>query len=254
MSRPQRYFPWKVAREFFLGHWMFVLVTLLLTGLSLRYFVYTTFLRPGDVHAALSRFDSYLTTLFATVLGGATFYILITTRQYAQPLGRLIQKARELRRFDAPVEEEIVDIEELREEPGEWHDLERALNRIHTELRTQAKALTREREELSTLMEAMSDAILAVDHEGQALFFNSPFALLFNLGESQGHHRASPQQLGLAEMFRVPEILEGYREVIQSGEMRTVRATILTRDEMQPRHFSISIAPLKNWGGESRLS
>ena len=239
MIKPQRYFPWKIARQFFLGHMIFVLVTLVLAGFSLRYYVYATFLNTQNVPAALGRFDSYLTSLFITILIGAAIYLAFSARYYSRPLGRLIQRARELRRLDAPIDENSADPAELHEEPGEWYDLERSLNRIHKDLRTKTDDLSREREELSALIGAVSDAILAVDRNGTPLFFNSQFALLFRV--AKGGARA----LSLSETFRVPEILQGYREVLQSGQMQIVNTAIHTAHHAYPRHFAISIAPLR---------
>ena len=68
MIRPRRYFPWKLFRQVFVSHFLFVVVTLCLTGFSLRYFLYTELLHSNDVTRTLSRFDSYLTSLFLAVL------------------------------------------------------------------------------------------------------------------------------------------------------------------------------------------
>jgi two-component system, OmpR family, phosphate regulon sensor histidine kinase PhoR len=244
MIPPQRYFPWKVARQFFFGHLIFVIVTLVLTGFSLRYFAYTNFLQTSDIHRALARFDSYLTSLFSMVLAGAALYLAVSTRFYVRPLGRLIQRARELRRIDARIEEDVMDPDAQDEEPGEWYDLERALNRIHKDLRAKTEALSREREELSALIGAVSDAILAVTQDGTPLFFNSQFALLFRVAKK------GQKALTLTEMFRTQEILQGYREVLASGQPRTVAATVHTAHHPLPRHFSISIAPLRSGEGE----
>ncbi len=239
MIRPQRYFPWKIARQFFFGHLIFVIVTLILTGFSLRYYVFTTFLNTKDIHGALARFDNYLTSLFLTVMIGSAVYLAFSARYYARPLGRLIQRARELRRMDARIDENSMDPDELSEEPGEWYDLERALNRIHKDLRTKTEDLSREREELSALIGAVSDAILAVDRNGEPLFFNSQFALLFRVA------KGGAKALSLSETFRVPEILQGYREVLSTGQMRIVTTAIHTAHHALPRHFAISIAPLR---------
>ncbi len=244
MIRPQRYFPWKIARQFFLGHFLFVVITLVITGFSLRYYAYTEFLKGGDIHEALAKYDRYLTSLFMTVLIFSAVYLVFSTRFYARPLGRLLQRARELRRLDAPLEGELNDPEELEEEPGEWSDLERALNRIHRDLRSKTVDLSREREELSALIGAVSDAIFAVDREGWPLFFNSQFAVRF--GPPEG---AANQRLTLGEIFRVPDVLQGYRRVLDSGELQLVSTLLHVRGDAMPRHFSISIAPLASVNG-----
>lgn len=240
MIKPQRYFPWRLARQFYFGHLIFVLVTLVLTGFSLRYFVYKTFVSASDVHQALARFDSYLTSLFTTVLIGAGIYLAVSTRFYVHPLGRLIQKARELRRLDRYTEPGEISEDDLNEEPGEWCDLERAINRLHRDLRSRSVELSREREELSTLIGAVSDAILAVDRDGGPLFYNSQFAVLFRTPQTAGKART------LNETFRVPEVLDGFRDVLQKGQSRIVQARLHTFHHGFPRHFSISIAPLRS--------
>ena len=246
MIRPQRYFPWKIARQFYFGHLAFVFVVLIVTGFSLRFYAYSEFLAGGDIHVQLARFDNYLTSLFVTVLLISAVYLAFSTRIYTRPLGRLIQKARELRRLDLRSTSEasnakLLDPGELEDEPGEWSDLERALSRLHKDLRKKTVDLSREREELSALIGAVSEAILAVDREGHPLFFNPQFALRF--GTTRG---AQAKTLTLGEMFRVPDVLKGYRDVLESGQMRIVASTLHVTDSPMPRHFAISIAPLRS--------
>lgn len=239
MIRPQRYFPWKLWRQVFFSHFLFVLVTLVLTGFSLRYFLYTELLRSNDVTHTLARFDSYLTSLFITVLIFSAAYLVFTSRAYARPLGRLIQRARELRRLDTEVLDEV-SADELQEEPGEWSDLERALNRIHRDLRARTEDLSREREELSALIGAVSDAILAVSADETPLFFNSQFALSF------GSDERVDSALALSDIFRAPDVLGSYREALRTGVRQTLAATLRTSSAGRLRHFSISVAPLRD--------
>lgn len=238
MVRPQRYFAWRVARQILLDQMLIMVMILIAIGFSIRIFIYQTFIDTPDVNAAVGRVDGYLTNLLLTMFAIGSFLLLIPAMRYARPLGRLIQRARELRRLDTVVDERYED-EERSEDPGEWSDLERALNRIHKDLRSQTAALSREREELSALIGAVSDAIFAIDSEENPLFFNSQFSFLFR-----------PQQMGekalrLGETFRAPGVLEGYRQVLKDGQMRVVTATLHTLRHGFPRHFSISIAPLR---------
>src|SRR4051812_38867796 len=102
MIQPRRYFPWRIARHHFFNHFFFVLITLVVTGFSLRYFVFTQFANTTDIPKALGQFDNYLTTLFIAVLLVGAVFLVITTRFYFRPLGRLIQRARMLRRGEVP--------------------------------------------------------------------------------------------------------------------------------------------------------
>jgi two-component system phosphate regulon sensor histidine kinase PhoR len=234
--RPRRYFPWKLFRQVFISHFLFVVVTLVLTGFSLRYFLYTELLRSNDVTRTLGRFDSYLTSIFITVLVFSAAYLTFTSRAYARPLGRLIQRARELRRLDIEVSDIDITTEELLEEPGEWSDLERALNRIHRDLRARTDDLSREREELSALIGAVSDAILAINEGEAPLFFNSQFAVVFGTDDRR-------EARSLTDIFRAPDVVQAYRLALK-GERQSLNATLRTT-AARPRHFALSVAPLK---------
>ena len=239
MIRPRRYFPWRLFRQVFISHFLFVAVTLVLTGFSLRYFLSAELLRSNDVTRTLGRFDSYLTSLYTAVLLFSAVYLTMTSRAYAKPLGRLIQRARELRRLDIEVSDIDITTEELLEEPGEWSDLERALNRIHRDLRARTDDLSREREELSALIGAVSDAILAISEDESPLFFNSQFAMVFGT-EDQREARS------LTDIFRTPDVVQAYRLAL-GGERQSLSATLRTSNS-RPRYFSISVAPLKEAG------
>lgn len=243
MIRPRRYFPWKLAREVYFFALSILAVLLVLIGFSIRFRIYRDFAPGANFERALSSFDSYLISLLFTIFGFGVVLFLWHAKRYAQPLGRLIQRARELRRLDLAQDHKAIEEFEAEaepiEDPGEWSDLERVLNRFHRDLRTRTIDLAREREELKTLIGAVSDAIFAVDRAEEPLFYNAQFATLFRIS-GQGS-----KALSLGEIFRVPEVLAGYREVLKTGDRRLVAVNLHTNLHALPRHFSISIAPLK---------
>jgi two-component system phosphate regulon sensor histidine kinase PhoR len=121
---------------------------------------------------------------------------------------------------------------------GEWSDLESALDRIQSDLIQKTDQLSREREELATLMSAISDAIFAVDLEGNPLFFNSRFALLFGGKEFQ----ARKSRLG--EIFRAPEILRAYQEAFTEGRTQNVSVALHMSGDSVTHDFTLAVAPL----------
>lgn len=237
MIRPQRYFAWTVARQILLFHVLIYGVVLLFLGFSIHFFAHQTFVNSGDLTGSLGHFDWILAKILFVIFGIGALVFIFPAYKYAQPLGRLIQRARELRRLDTDIDQAIRE-EETSEDPGEWYDLERALNRIHKDLRTQTEALAHEREELSALIGAVSQAIFAIDKEENSLFYNGQFSLLFRSASS------NKKQLSLGEVFRTPEILSAFREVLKDGQMRIVETALRVRLQDLPRHFSVSIAPL----------
>lgn len=254
MIRPRRYFPWKIVAHYAVRAVLFHVILLFASGYSIRYYAAKTFLNSHDPAAALADFDEYLGGL-ALVLGGVLVaYVAWTSRLYFRPMGRVIQRARQLRRspfaemnggetnggeHEAGDADHDFDTDVMDEEPGEWADLERALARLHSDLHLKTDQLAREREELAALIAAVADAILAVDGDEAPLFFNSQFAGLF--GVKSG---AKPRRL--AEIFRSPGVLKAFRDVLHEGVAKTVSLAVHTSRYPAARHFSLSVAPLRN--------
>lgn len=122
--------------------------------------------------------------------------------------------------------------------------LESALSRAREDLEQKSETLAREREELTTLMSAISDGILAVNTDGKPLFYNSRFALLFYPKPMQ------EQEARLAEIFRTPDVLGAFTEVLKTGKARETDLLLLSKTDPVPRFFSVSIAPLRKESGE----
>jgi two-component system, OmpR family, phosphate regulon sensor histidine kinase PhoR len=118
-------------------------------------------------------------------------------------------------------------------------------NQIQTDLKQKTEALSQEREELATLMSAISDAILAVDLTGKPLFFNSRFALSF-FGFAEGKQTRQPH---LGEVFRDPVILDAFHAAFEHGVNQQASIKLYVKGDTTPRFFSISIAPLRHEEG-----
>lgn len=166
---------------------------------------------------------------------------IFMARRLLIPLGRLIQKTRRMR--EAPLGDE--DAESLSfDEPGEWYELERALNKLGTDLHQKTVSLSREKTELRAIMSAVSEAVLAINHNKKVLFFNPQFAFLFDV--SPGHSEAR-----ISEILRDPEVLETYSSALKSGSPARQEFQITVSQERLPRHFQLSVAPLiKKHNGE----
>lgn len=157
-------------------------------------------------------------------------------RKLIFPIEHLLRRAK-------ATEDSVLDSELASDKHEEWEELESALGKIQSDLRQKTDTLTREREELATLMAAISDAILAVDPEGVPLFFNSRFAVLFLEKELQLRHAR------LGEIFRDPEVLEAFHATYSEGTAREIEVPLFTKDNPLQGHFSISISPLKKENG-----
>jgi two-component system phosphate regulon sensor histidine kinase PhoR len=162
---------------------------------------------------------------------------VVMARRLLVPLGSLIDKTRRLREF--PFDADEMAPEELTfDEPGEWFELERALNRLGRDLRQKTIRLSREKTELRTIMSAIGEAVLAISKDKRVLFYNSQFAYLFNL------QTPNPDAL-ISEILRSPDVLHGYNEALASGATTRCEVELIVSADRMPRHFHLSVAPLR---------
>jgi PAS domain-containing protein len=103
--------------------------------------------------------------------------------RFFTPLRRLLMKTQ--RMVDSPsgnaassAVSEALNFESVAQDEAEWFEIEKAIDEVRDSLQQEGEALRREREELSTLMSAIGEAIVAADRQGKILFFNSQFALI----------------------------------------------------------------------------
>lgn len=229
-----RGFPWRIA-----GRHFGLQVTGFVVGLALTVYL----LREGAVSAALNSsqldlFDQKLTWVFTLAASLGVGWFFLTTYWAFRPLSRVLRAVKQGAFKTRSVEDES-DLEELFvDEPGEWAELERSVGRLAVRIKDREVEITREREELVTILSSVNDAIVAMGRETEPLYFNSRFAVLFGAGGSLG------AALPLRERFRVPELLDGFNRVLQEGRTRTFRVRMRTELHLNERDFSISVSPL----------
>ncbi len=106
-------------------------------------------------------------------------------------------------------------------------------------LEDQIESLRRERDELSTLVAGIQDAILAVDMQGGALFYNSQLELLFSdlkLEELEGENVLSK--------ISVPEIVEAFKVSLKEARTYSLKSVPVSIGKTK-KYVSLSISPLK---------
>lgn len=175
--------------------------------------------------------------LVGAVLLGLAYW---SARRLVFPLGRLILKTQSAIGGNP----EVTLREEFTEETfDEWLELESNIDTMRRDLAAKAQSLTMEQVELDTIMGAISDAILAVDPEGNPLFFNSRFEMLFG---GEGLRRRMTK---LWTIFREPEILESFTAALKEGSVAATKAIPLEQKGGLKNYFSISVSPLRRQDG-----
>lgn len=235
----KRYFPRQLFKRFLISQLFTSIPLLILFGVIARLYLGSKLSGSvGDGEALRSLNFAF----FVFIVAMAASFSLISlwmAYQLVLPLGRIIVRARAILKKEYRNQREDEDAPFLEEAQGEWSDLETALNRIERNMLSQDLSLSREREEIEAIMSAVTEAVIAVDREGNLLFFNSQFAVLFADGDIRR------RQSRISDFFRDPDILDTIRSTLRDGTPRNVSSQITLKNELAPRHFSLSVAPLK---------
>jgi two-component system phosphate regulon sensor histidine kinase PhoR len=101
-----------------------------------------------------------------------------------------------------------------------------------------------EHDELALLQSAISDAVLAVDTNLEPYFYNSRLALLFELN-AQGTNVSTGNKLSLAEMVTNEEVVEAFKEAIETGSTKSLTAAKFHLANGGRLYLSVSVAPMK---------
>lgn len=123
---------------------------------------------------------------------------------------------------------------------GEWSELELSIDDMKKDLASKTESLDLERQELSIIMSAISDAVIAVDRAGVPLFFNSRFEVLF------GYLGFARKGARLWEVFRDPDILSAFRTAVNEGKSASAKGVPIDQTgDGSKKYFSLSVAPLR---------
>lgn len=187
-------------------------------------------------------FDATLVVALILVAGVLLGMAVWSARRLVFPLGRLIVKTQAVLANSHDVTS--LPKEEFTEESmDEWLELESNIENMRKDLFAKTQSLSMEQVELDTIMGAISDAILAVDPEGNPLFFNSRFEILF------GGDGLRKRNIKLWGIFRDPDILGAFTSALREGKVGATKATPLEQRGGVKNYFSLSVSPLRKQDG-----
>ncbi len=225
---PTRLFRWFVGRQVLLS-----LVCLMVVAAGVSLWV------SNQVNLDMDSRRWVIKSIVFISLANFALFTLVTlfmARRLVIPLGRLINKTHRLRKY--PFSTEKMSEQELAyDEPGEWYELERALNKLGRDLRQKTIRLSREKTEFRAIISSMTEAILAVDMDRHPMFYNPQFAFLFDIDNM------NTDDLVLSEFIRDPVVLSAYERCLTSGHTERVKLQLEIKNEIH--YFNVSIAPLK---------
>ncbi|PWU17353.1 MAG: PAS domain-containing sensor histidine kinase [Bdellovibrio sp.] len=227
-----RYFPWRVFGK------ICITLIFLLTAV----FVLTLAIATRGFMAV--RFTDDLFLLIFVYVGSAFVGGVLTAYRLTLPLRRVILKAlRIASKKQMPLILETDD-ELFQQEPGEYYELEQALDKIRKKLKKRRTQLAHEREEAQALMTFLEEAVFSLDREENIHYYNSKFATQF-LQPDQVRSGGQGSDLKLTDVFRDPELLDKIRRSLNNGTAETLQKRMSTRLDRHERFFSMRFSPLR---------
>ncbi|MGZ3693264.1 MAG: ATP-binding protein [Bdellovibrionota bacterium] len=225
------HFPRQLFRRFLRQQLLGFFPALLVAGLLTRIYLAQKFSSLHSVPEVIAAYDraflfmSGIAAIIITAISIWTGYLLVL------PLGKILVKARIILKRDSSKRREYGAQED------EWHHLESTVHRIGRSIESQEKIYRQEREEIQAIMSAITEAVVAVDKQGNVLFYNSRFAVLFgDLGQKSRR---------LSDFLRNPDVLDSFRETIAKGSPLTLESQLRPKGENRSHNFFLSLAPLR---------
>jgi two-component system phosphate regulon sensor histidine kinase PhoR len=217
-------FPWSIFWQFFFSQ------------VVLYNFLFLICLSIISVHRSFG--EAYFWSIIGQYLIVSCGVAAFISWKFSKPLHKIIRKAFRIasKKFENVAED---DEDLLDEELGEYAVVENALDRIHRKMKKRRDQLQREREETQAFMSAVQEGLVSVSPDMRVLYFNSQFATQF-LDSGQMH-----SHLMLSDIFRYPEIHEGFQRALREGRTFRVNVKLETKLEKNVRYFSVSVNPLR---------
>lgn len=211
--------------------------------LSVRHYVGAKFTGDQKFLELAVHLDSFILKLSWLLLFLAMIYTFWVTYVYFYPLGRLLAKAKNIKR--GTYKKEWDQEYRPKRDIGEWYELELTLNKINRELTKHKQENNRRQIEIESLAGAVSDGIIAVDPLKRVQFFNGQMALI--LGKK--FDPLSPPSF-LDEVFRAPKLTIAVDEVVSSGQAQRLQIQMRPHKMKENHIFDVVVTPVKS---EKRL-
>jgi two-component system, OmpR family, phosphate regulon sensor histidine kinase PhoR len=187
--------------------------------------------------------DPSFVFLFVVLIVSSFLVATLIAYRFSLPMKKIVLKAMRLankRLFFEFSEKDSFKDSVFESESKEFFELEQYLDQIKKKLKVRREQIAHGYEESKTLMSAIEEAVVNVDKNGRALFFNSAFASKF---VSRATLTGNPL---LSQIFRDGEILDLFDKAIHEGKSGKIQKSLVTQMDSRERIFSLSVSPLKD--------
>lgn len=195
--------------------------------------------------SAMKALDRSIIIFVFPLLILTSLFSLYGSLQVSSPLRSLLSKIehmKKVRRRNRGIDENSL---ETSSDDDEWMLLEKTLDRAKLDLENYLNELYLENEKINTLMESISDSILAINHNEMILFANGQFKKNFVPLE---HKKLDLSDFKVWEILRESEIQELTKEVIHTKEPQKIRNIPLEIKGGKARaYFDITVSPIRDY-------
>ena len=173
--------------------------------------------------------------------------------RYLRPLSKISRKLRTMalkHQLAETLEEEDVFDDSL----DEFSEIFTSLQRIDRKYWRKKEQLQREREENQAFMSSVQEGLVSIGIRGEILYFNSQFASLFIDQAQLEKMRSEDKFLILTDVIRIPEIIQAYRRVVDTGMSQKITVKVSPRLSNPLHYFVVSLAPLRSRSSQETTS
>lgn len=193
----------------------------------------------SSLQGNMARFDRVLFLRIVPFALLSYFIFIFFFYRSTRPLGVILSKVEKFKN-DIPFTTNL----EILYKKDEWGALEEALNKADQRLQRQIQDARVENEKNTAILEAINDAIIAVDKFESILFYNSKFDKNF-IKNREGFEINKK----VWHIFS-DEVLEAFRKVLTTGQAQSLRAMNFPQSHNPERFFDLTMTPLNNLNGD----
>lgn len=163
------------------------------------------------------------------------YFFYVSTK----PLGIILTKVQKFK-DDLPFNKNL----QLLYEKNEWSAIEEALNKADQKLKDQINEVQAENAKSTTILESITDDIIAVDKFETILFYNTKFKKDFM--KSDANTQIVPK---LWQVFHDEKILGAFRSALSSGKSESLKGVNFLHGHQPDRFYDLTITPLRSADG-----
>lgn len=188
----------------------------------------------------LNQFDRviYLRIVPLVILSWIVF--LIVFYHFTKPLGSILNKVEQFK-VDIPFNRSL----KLLYKQDEWAHIEEALNEADSQLKNQINQVKDENEKITTILESISDKIIAIDPFETVLFYNQNFKR--NFMQERAFQELIPK---IWHTFKDEKVLKAFQSVLKDGQSISLKGINFQDSLKADRYFDLTITSLKNAHGK----